>query len=688
MLTLIGLMAAAAPQAAELAVVAPEPTERGTLAFPPDFFAETRPTSAYDMIIRVPGFNFDRGAVVRGLSGAGGNVLIDGQPPVSKGDGLDEILKRIPAGAVARIDLIRGGAPGVDMDGRSVLVNVVRKQTAGFRAAVTPSTNLVYDHRVMNGLRAEAQWRWPGGRSAELSQVFTRGAFDEQGDGNRTRYNANGTIRLQSTDDADAVRQNIGTTGAYETPLFGGRARINAAVSFNPFSSELYDRYLGGGREYEYNTFKREQVELGGRFSRPLSRRLGLEVVGLRQQNDTTSTAHFESPTVERDFRLARSGEETVGRVTLKLQQSARLSVEASAEGALNRLDSETGLIVNRLVSVIPAANVQIEEKRGEAAIRATWRATDRLTLEAGLRQERSKTVAKGDVSVENPQNFLKPRLAVTWIADSKNQVRMRVEREVGQLNFEDFVATSNVASTGTLSAGNPDLTPQQAWVGEATYERRFKGAGALVLTARHFAITDVVDRVPVFSSTGVILADSPGNIGKGSRDELQGSFTLPLDGLGVPAAQLRGQVTRRWSEVVDPVTGLKREISTLRTSGGRDGASFAPVSWDAHFTQELPGLKSVWGFDVMGGTRDRAFRLTEIETKKVSTSVSVFTEYRPKPNLTLRVEAQALNQRNVKRVREVYVGSRNLAVVDYTDVRSLEWGGSLFFSLRRSFGG
>ena len=688
MLIPIVLMAAAVPQAAELAVVAPEPSERGTLAFPASFFAETQPTSAYDMVIRVPGFTFDRGASVRGLSGAGGNVLIDGQPPVSKGDGLDEILKRIPASSVDRLDLIRGGATGVDMDGRSVLVNVVRKQTAGFRAAVTPSTSLIYDGRVANSLRAEAQWRWPGGRSAELSQVLSTNAFEEQGDGGRTRYNANGTIRLRSNIDVDATRQIFSTTGAYETPWLGGRARINAAITVNPFSSELYDRYVGGGKEYEYNNFKREQQEVGGRYSRALSRRLGLEVVGLRQNSRTVSSVHFEAPALERDFRLERIGEETVGRVTLKLQPSSRLSFEASAEGALNRLDSETDLVVNRVASIIPAANVQIKETRGEAAARASWRASDTLTLEAGVRQERSKTTAKGDVTVENPLSFLKPRLAVTWIASKNHQVRLRAEREVGQLNFEDFVASSNVASTGTLSAGNPDLTPQQAWVGEATYERRFSSAGALVLTARHFAFNDVVDRVPVFSAAGVILADSPGNIGKGTRDELQVSFTLPLDTLGLAAAQLRGQLTRRWSEVVDPVTGLKREISTLRNSGGRDAASFAPVSWEAHFTQELPALKSVWGLDVIGGARDRAFRLTEIETKKVSTSVSAFTEYRPKPNLTLRVEAQALNQRNVKRVRQVFVGSRNLDVLDYTDVRSLEWGGSLFFSLRRSFGG
>jgi outer membrane cobalamin receptor len=49
---------------------------------------------------------------VRGLSGATGNVLIDGQRPTSKAESLETILRRIPARAVVRIELIRPGAPG------------------------------------------------------------------------------------------------------------------------------------------------------------------------------------------------------------------------------------------------------------------------------------------------------------------------------------------------------------------------------------------------------------------------------------------------------------------------------------------------------------------------------------------------------------------------------------------------
>ena len=89
-----------------IALLAASPATNGgdTLAFPASFFAAAQPATAYDMVLRVPGFSFDAGdADVRGLAGAGGNVLLDGRRPAAKGDTLDAILKRIPARAVARI---------------------------------------------------------------------------------------------------------------------------------------------------------------------------------------------------------------------------------------------------------------------------------------------------------------------------------------------------------------------------------------------------------------------------------------------------------------------------------------------------------------------------------------------------------------------------------------------------------
>ncbi len=233
------MIAAAGAPAVEASAAAPESApaaaERGVIAYPPAFFADVRPASAYDMILRVPGFTFDKGSTVRGLAGSGGNVLIDGQPPLAKNDTLEDILRRIPAGSVARVEVIRGGAQGIDMEGRTVLANVVRRQESGFRGVAQAYFDAVHDGRMLPGVRIEEQWTFSGGRTLELSQVLSTGHFpnDEYGDGGRIRYDATGRKLIDSRIDADSHGSRVGGTGAYATPFLGGRANLTASILIN-----------------------------------------------------------------------------------------------------------------------------------------------------------------------------------------------------------------------------------------------------------------------------------------------------------------------------------------------------------------------------------------------------------------------------------------------------------------------
>ena len=143
------------------AIAAAEQTESGTSVFPPAFFASARPNTAFDMVQRVPGFSFDPGDRVRGFGGAAGNVLVGGRRPSSKADSLSEILQRIPAASVARIELIRGAAPGIDMQGRSVVVNVVLIAGARTEATAVGALRAYGDGRIApNG---ELDWSRSGG---------------------------------------------------------------------------------------------------------------------------------------------------------------------------------------------------------------------------------------------------------------------------------------------------------------------------------------------------------------------------------------------------------------------------------------------------------------------------------------------------------------------------------------------
>src|SRR5262245_7444518 len=111
--------------------------QEGVISYTPADFAAARPNTAMDMINRLPGFTFDGGDNVRGFAGAAGNVLIDGQRPAIKTDTLSDTLARITIDQVERIDLIRGGAPGIDMQGRTVIANVIRKKADTFQQVLS-----------------------------------------------------------------------------------------------------------------------------------------------------------------------------------------------------------------------------------------------------------------------------------------------------------------------------------------------------------------------------------------------------------------------------------------------------------------------------------------------------------------------------------------------------------------------
>src|SRR3954462_9046009 len=114
---------------------------QGISVYPSSFFADARPATAYDMVNRLPGFslNTGTGTSVRGFAGTAGNVLVDGARPTAKNDDLQSILQRIPAASVERIEVIQGSAPGIDMQGQSVVANVVRKNGASDQTILSAS---------------------------------------------------------------------------------------------------------------------------------------------------------------------------------------------------------------------------------------------------------------------------------------------------------------------------------------------------------------------------------------------------------------------------------------------------------------------------------------------------------------------------------------------------------------------
>jgi hypothetical protein len=106
--------------------------DSGRVVYDAAFYAQFAPRTALDMVQQTPGFSFEGGDNdTRGFSGAVGNVLIDGERLGAKSQTLEDVLQRVPANEVMRIEILRGADVAGDASNAAVLANVVRTRTAG-----------------------------------------------------------------------------------------------------------------------------------------------------------------------------------------------------------------------------------------------------------------------------------------------------------------------------------------------------------------------------------------------------------------------------------------------------------------------------------------------------------------------------------------------------------------------------
>lgn len=642
-------------------------------AFEPDYFASAQPVSALDIVKLVPGFRLEEGdSELRGYSGAGGNVLVDGQRPPSKEDTLEDVLKRIPAGSVERIELIRSGA-GYDMQGYALLANVVRSHGQSLSGRIE-GTYANYRHgydapRLAGELRHVA-----GGHILDLSGAIYRDIDDEHGFGSRNRYAEDGNpVRLgvYGQPEGDNIREVL---GSYQLPLAGGTARMNGLYKMKKMFANIGEEvifptpYDASGTE-RVNT---ESTEIGFHYDRAVGARSQIELLALRRTTGIDGTDKSFAPGGDDVTRENSDASETILRGVLR-RKAGNVSLEGGIEGALNILDSHSALEEDGVDIPLPAANVRIEEKRAEAFFTAAWHLSSALTVEAGSRYETSTLTQSGDSALRKSLSFIKPRLLVRWAPSPQDEIRALFERSVGQLDFADFVSSASLTG-GTVTAGNKDLEPDSLWRSELAWEHRI-GKGSVVVTARHELISDVVDRIPVFTDEGVY--DAVGNIGSGRRQEVQFDFNLPFDPLGLAGVTLQGSGLWRHSRVTDPVTGERRRIS-----------EDLPIEAKVSLTHDIARWHTRWGINYVHAEKETTFKIDEVEIDRVPDRVDAFIEYKPDAAWTLRAFAKNLTNSPVIRTRSLYTGLRGLSPIRHIEQRELNSGPYVGFTIQRTFGG
>jgi hypothetical protein len=663
-----------APQAAQAPVPtgptsqAPldDATQKGVLVFTPDFFAAQRPNTALDMVDRVPGFTADDGSGARGFEGAVGNILINNNRPASKNDAGTDVLERTPASQVDRIELIRGGAAGIDMQGYSVVVNVILK-TAASRQQVVTWNNALFDggHDVWGG---SYQFTAKNGeRSWSVLLSDGTSTSDSNGTGRNIRRDANGAVLRDEAFVNDGWGGSDSARVNYSGPLAGGK--IDATAEYGIHDWQEWQKISSPTAlrlsDYAEDT---KSGELGLTYIRPIKPKWTLEtrVIHQFESFDEVATGSDSEEGSDQRFTAKGDSSESIFRALVRHERTADLTIEAGGEVAYNMLDTHQAYSEGGVAVDLPSASVKVEELRGEAFTKATWRVNPKLTLEGGLRLETSTIKQTGDASAKESFFYAKPRFQATWTPKANHQVRVRFERELGQLDFSDFAASSDL-DDGNVYGGNVDLQPEQRWISEITFERRFWGEGIVSIGYRHDEIIDVIDRLPL---PGGLSAT--GNIGNGTLDKLTVNIVVPTDKWGIKGGRFTFKNDWNETHVTDPTTGQDRPISDVR-----------PTQANIGFQQDIAAWKTQWGVNWLPKLGLETFDPDQTSGWRGAGYVETFVEFKPTPTLSLRAQ---LNLWDDFVIRRTVYADRDTRALDFTEERDINPRTFVQLRLRKTF--
>ncbi|MGH7027452.1 TonB-dependent receptor plug domain-containing protein [Brevundimonas sp.] len=629
---------AAAPA---LADTAPAPQtaqaqDQGVLVFTPDFFADARPNTALDMVNRVPGFSVNDGDGARGFEGAVGNILINGSRPASKNDTGSNVLGRTVATQVERIELVRGGAPGIDMQGYSVVANVILKTTSSREHVLNWNASLFEGGRNLFGGSYQFTAR-EGDRTWGVTLSDGISSSDSNGAGRVLRFDANGAVLRDETYYNDNYGGGSSIRGNYSSPFMGGKIDLTARYGINDWHSFSRQTAPDILRENLYDSDSKSG-EFGAVYTRPLSQKLKLETRFIHEFSEfedlsTSRTRLGAVASPEQLFSSDGNASETILRGLVRYERSPSMDFETGGEIAYNMLETDQAYSVGGVRVPLPSASVKVEETRGELFGKATWRINPKWTLESGLRLESSTISQSGDASQEKSFFFAKPRLLATWTPMPNNQLRLRFERTVGQLDFGDFAASAEFADENVFG-GNVNLQPESRWVSEVTYEKRFWGEGIVSLGLRHDQITDAIDLIPLDGGLAAV-----GNISDGTLDQLALNVTVPTDKLGVSGGKFGFRNTWNKTEVTDPTTGEKRPISNVR-----------PTQATITFQQDITSWKLQWGGAWLPLLGQKGFQPDQISGWRGADYYELWAEYKPTPTLSIRGQVNIWNDFDLER--------------------------------------
>ncbi|OIQ47406.1 MAG: hypothetical protein BM565_06650 [Gammaproteobacteria bacterium MedPE] len=617
--------------------------------YPAAFFSQYQPQNAFDMIDRLPGFSFDRGDNARGFGGNAGNVLIDGARPTSKSGGLVGALKRIPAEQVERIEIIRGGVSAGDAAGQSVVANVIKRTdvTSGtwalkFRRAPYGDPKPNIEAAINTNL---GEWEAVADIDVGYGPGFRKAIINS--------YDKNNALEESAYEERENLGRFSFTNGQISRDFALGKLTLNGRLGSDKWTNDQFRNYFKqrevGDSEPDYvweldqiNRFRTGEfgIDWVQKFDDWKWHSLALGKIEDRKNMSTSITSEQGTVTGNNVYQSDSYDSEYIIRNTYGYGGSNKFKPEFGLEIARNYSDKKSTPYTDGVQGTL--SDVQVTEQRGEIFASFVYIYSDKLTIDGGLTAEFSKIESEGDGQKSKNLNFIKPRLTGNYKVNNDMNIVITAEREVGQLDFDDF-STSNSAEEDRNTSGNTDLEPEQTTNFSLSYEWNYSEKGSFKVKATHKWRDDELEEIRLDNGEYAL-----GNAGTSKIWGVDVSLNIPTDGF-LDNGLLEVSYEHEGSEFHDKIIGRHRP-----TSGD------VPHEVNVSFRQDLVEHKFAWGFRYWSEFEDTAYRVDEITSFEGNHRGLVFVETTYFDNYKVQLEVNSVNVAKYTRTREFYEGDRN----------------------------
>ena len=688
------------------------------LSYDLEYFQRFEPISAGDALKRVPGVSFSSDVLeydrmqLRGLPSTYSQVQINGQFMTGGGNDRVFAVDRIPAELIDSVEVIRSPSADTSSEQIAGAANIKLKQAGTIKGGWVRGSGFGVEGDELRGAGSVGygdtigdtsylfnldvqQRRNPKVKSANvfsLDPVFEPDVVVDQNDTrDGTDYAFNGEV---------AQKIGAGLLRLYGFYVYTDRQETEFTQTFE--ADNNFNRFGLEQVENQREDIKQQSLNIVGDYKVPVGKDEAQVLVGYNLFRDDLDTnedsSDFVDPTeVQQEFTDTKD-QDWFGTLAYTANLSSLVSIKFGVDGRIKTRDFSQAILAGDLgdtLEEIPGIGVfDIEERRADPYVKATWNLLSNLTVETGVRYEMTERDISGPGFGSQSTEFseLNPSAHIRYGLTDTTMLRFSVARTVLRPAFDQLTPAvlTEEPTDRFATEGNPDLAQETAWGIDVGFDQKLGDRGVLGFNFFNRAIKDKIELAGTGRTTNFPAGDEPctdvggndaqceiltyRNLGNARAYGIEVDVDAPLTALGLPDTTIFANYTWLQTEVVDPVTGRKRAFN--------DQPDYI---YNVGFIHSLPVWNSAFGvsYQKRGDSVEMVF--DEITQLSYEGNLEAFWETRFASSTVLRFTAA--NLLDAEKVEDVRVYNPDLTGFAEEGEVERERSGRLFLmTVRQAF--